>query len=294
MDFSTICVHGKKKHIDATGAVIEPIYQSATFAHPGVGESTGYDYSRLQNPTRFIIEEKLAAMEEGIDCIAFSTGMAAISCLMELFCPGDHFIVSDDLYGGTSRLFDFISKKNGLRFDCVNTSFIEEIAKCICSNTKAIFIETPTNPMMQVTDIRAVSELAKKHNCLLIVDNTFLTPYFQKPLLLGADIVVHSGTKFLCGHNDTLCGFLVIRDAEISEKIRFLSLGDLLNILNELSNSLHFIFISYLFIFCFSSMSLNLVERYIDIAVVIKHRIIGIYPFIAKTKPEIIEVIPSK
>ena len=222
MRIETLCVHGEEKKIDATGAVVEPIYQSATFAHPGVGESTGYDYSRLQNPTRQVVEEKMAVLEEAVDCIAFSTGMAAISVMMELFSIGDHLIVSDDLYGGTRRLFDFVSKKNGLTFDVVHTSYIEEIRGKINANTKAILIETPSNPMMQVTDIEAVAKLAKEHNCLLIVDNTFLTPYFQKPILLGADLVIHSGTKFLCGHNDTLCGFLVIRNQELSEKLRFL------------------------------------------------------------------------
>lgn len=223
MDFSTLCVHGKKKNIDATGAVVEAIYQSATFAHPGVGESTGYDYSRLQNPTRQVVEEKMADLENGVDCIAFSTGMAAITVMMELFQIGDHLIVSNDLYGGTRRLFDHISTKNGLTFDVVNTSYIEEIEQKINPNTKAIFIETPTNPMMQVTDIQKVSSLAKKHHCLCIVDNTFLTPYFQNPILLGADLVIHSGTKFLCGHNDTLSGFLVSGNEELAEKLRFLS-----------------------------------------------------------------------
>lgn len=222
MKIETLCVHGETKKIDATGAVVEPIYQSATFAHPGVGESTGYDYSRLQNPTRQVVEEKLAAMEEAVDCIAFSTGMAAISVMMELFSIGDHLIVSDDLYGGTRRLFDFVSSKNGIQFDVVNTSHIDRIKEKISNKTKAIFIETPSNPMMQVTDIAAVSKLAKENNCLLIVDNTFLTPYFQKPILLGADIIIHSGTKFLCGHNDTLCGFLVIGNQDLSEKLRFL------------------------------------------------------------------------
>ena len=154
--------------------------------------------------------------------MAFSTGMAAIAVLMELFCPGSHIIASDDLYGGSHRLFSHISAKNGLSFDFVDTSDISKTAELIKPETKAIFVETPTNPMMQVTDLAAVSELCKQHGLLLIVDNTFLTPYFQKPLNFGADIVVHSGTKYLGGHNDTLAGFLVVSDEALSEKLRFI------------------------------------------------------------------------
>ena len=222
MDFQTKCVHGSPDKYDTTGAVSVPIFQSATFAHPCVGQSTGYDYSRLQNPTREHLEKTVAALEGGIDAMAFSTGMAAISALMELFSPGDHLIASDDLYGGSHRLFHHISMKNGIAFDLVNTSDLPEIERRIRPETKALFVETPTNPMMQVTDIAAVSALAKKHNLLLIIDNTFLTPYYQKPLSLGADIVVHSGTKYLGGHNDTLAGFLVVNSAQLSERLRFI------------------------------------------------------------------------
>lgn len=222
MDFSTLCIHGNKEKYDNTGAVSVPIFQSATFAHPGVGESTGYDYTRQQNPTREHLEKILARMEGGVDAIAFATGMAAITAVMELFTPGDHIIASDDLYGGSYRLFHHISMKNGIRFDLVNTSDLALIEKHIRSNTKALFIETPTNPMMQVTDIEGVSKLAKKNNLTLIVDNTFLTPYFQQPIRLGADIVIHSGTKYLGGHNDTLAGFAVVNDEKISERLRFI------------------------------------------------------------------------
>lgn len=223
MDINTLCIHGNITKKDYTGAVSVPIYQSATFTHPSVGESTGYDYSRLQNPTREHLEKTIATLEGGTDAIAFSTGMAAVSALMELFSPGDHIIASNDLYGGTHRLFEHISSKNGITFDCLQTSDLELIASHIKPNTKAIYIETPSNPMMQVTDIEAVSLIAKKHNLLLLVDNTFLTPYFQKPLALGADIVMHSGTKYLCGHNDTLAGFLVIKGDVLSEKLRFIA-----------------------------------------------------------------------
>ena len=222
MDFSTLCIHGHDRKYDNTGAISVPIFQSATFAHPGVGLSTGYDYSRLQNPTREHLEMTVAKLEGGVDAMAFSSGMAAIAALMELFSPGDHIIASDDLYGGSHRLFYNISEKNGLRFSLVNTSDISQIEAHIRPETKAIFIETPTNPMMHVTDIAAVARLAKSHNLLLIVDNTFLTPYYLKPLALGADIVIHSGTKFLGGHNDTLAGFLVVADSGLSERLRFI------------------------------------------------------------------------
>ncbi len=222
MDFETLCIHGSSKKHDHTGAVSVPIYQSATFAHPGLGESTGFDYSRLQNPTREHLEITIAALENGVDAMAFSSGMAAISALMEIFSPGDHIIASDDLYGGSHRLFHHISVKNGLLFSLVNTSDISLIEKKITAATKALFIETPTNPMMQVTDIAAAVALAKRYGLLVIVDNTFLTPYYQRPLDLGADIVVHSGTKYLGGHNDTLAGFLVVSDSVLSEKLRFI------------------------------------------------------------------------
>lgn len=220
MDFQTLCIHGCKKKYDSTGALSVPIFQSATFAHPGVGESTGYDYSRSQNPTREYLEHTVAALESGTDAIAFSTGMAAVAALMELFSPGDHLIISDDLYGGTHRLFSNISVKNGITFTPVDTP--EQMRGALTPTTKAVFIETPTNPMMQVIDIKAVSRFAAEHGLILIVDNTFLTPYFQKPLALGADIVLHSGTKYLGGHNDTLAGFLVMKDAVLSEKLRFI------------------------------------------------------------------------
>lgn len=220
---ATRCIYGEKKQssLDKTGAISFPIYQTATFEHPAVGQSTGFDYSRLQNPTRENVEKIVASLEGGIDALAFSSGMAAITTLMELFHPGDHIVTDLDLYGGAIRLFDHISEKNGLTFSHI--PFHEEnVEDYINEHTKAIYLETPTNPMMNVIDIRAVSEIAKRHGLLLIVDNTFLTPYFQRPLELGADIVVHSGTKFLGGHNDTLAGFLVTGSEEISEKFRFL------------------------------------------------------------------------
>lgn len=222
MEIQTLCIHGGEDKSHGTGAISVPIYQSATFAHPGVGMSTGYDYSRLQNPTREQLEIIIRKLEHGADALAFSTGMAAITSLMELFSAPDHLIVSDDLYGGSHRLFEHISRKNGLTFTMVDTGNVEAVENSIKDETKAIYVETPTNPMMKVTDIERVSKIAKKHGLLLIVDNTFLTPYFLNPIDLGADIVIHSGTKYLGGHNDTLAGFLVAATEELSEKLRFI------------------------------------------------------------------------
>ena len=218
----TRCLHLEEEEGENNnyGALSYPIYQTATYAHPGVGQRTGYDYSRLQNPTREHLEKIVATLENGTDALALSSGMAAIALMMELFCPGDHLIVDADLYGGSIRLFHNISEKNGITFSSIDCC--QEDVECyINEHTKAVYIETPTNPMMNVTDIEALSRITKKHNLLLIVDNTFLSPYFQNPLDLGADIVVHSGTKFLGGHNDTLAGFLVTNREDISEHFRF-------------------------------------------------------------------------
>lgn len=203
------------------GAVSFPIYQTATYAHPAVGQSTGFDYSRLQNPTRAQVEKVVAQLEGGIDAFALSTGMAAISLLFEIFKPGDHLIIDSDLYGGAIRLFDHVTAKNGVEFTRANCS-TDDVESLIKPNTKAVYIETPTNPMMNVTDIEALAEITRRHGILLVVDNTFLSPYFQNPLKLGADVVIHSGTKYLAGHNDTLAGFIVTNRTDIQEKLRFL------------------------------------------------------------------------
>lgn len=219
----TKCLHLEEEEGSCNhyGAISYPIYQTATYAHPGVGKSTGYDYSRLQNPTREHLEKIVASLENGIDALAFSSGMAAITLMMELFHSGDHLIVDADLYGGSIRLFNNVSGKNGITFSSIDCHK-EDVESYINENTKAVYIETPTNPMMNVTDIEALAQITKKHKLLLIVDNTFLSPYFQNPLDLGADIVVHSGTKYLSGHNDTLAGFLITKREDISEKFRFL------------------------------------------------------------------------
>lgn len=221
-ELSTVCIHGngKRKNCDNTGSISFPIYQTATFAHPGVGQSTGYDYSRAQNPTREEVERIVKDLEHGIDALAFSTGMAAVSAFMELFRPGDHIVATDDLYGGTIRQFRLINEKNGIEVTYVDTSDLKQVKEALRENTKLIYVETPTNPMMQVTDIEAVSEIAKTNNCLLAVDNTFLTPYYQNPLDLGADVVIHSATKYLEGHNDTLGGFLITNREDISAELR--------------------------------------------------------------------------
>lgn len=220
---ATKCIYGNKAKLEGepTGSISFPIYQTATYAHPEVGKSTGFDYTRLQNPTRQQLEKVVATLEYGIDALAFSSGMAAITAMMEIFKPGDHLITDADLYGGSIRLFNNISEKNGLTFSHINCSK-DDVESYVKPETKAIYIETPTNPMMSVVDIRKMADIAKRHGLLLIVDNTFLSPYFQNPLELGADIVVHSGTKFLGGHNDTLAGFLVTNSQEISDQFRFI------------------------------------------------------------------------
>lgn len=229
LSIETKCLHLEEETEDRDekaaclhyGSISFPIYQTATYAHPGVGKSTGFDYSRLQNPTREQLEKIICQLEGGTDAFALSSGMAAITLLMELFKPGDHLIVDSDLYGGTIRLFDNVSSKNGIQFTRANCSS-DNVEALITSATKAIYVETPTNPMMNVTDIAAMAKIAHAHNLLLIVDNTFMSPYFQNPLSLGSDVVVHSGTKFLAGHNDTLAGFIITKNSEINERLRFL------------------------------------------------------------------------
>lgn len=218
----TACVHAVRDGSHTTGAVAVPIYQTATFAHPGFGQSTGYDYSRTQNPTREHVEKLLAALEGGASAAAFASGMAAVSTLMEMFGPGDEIIATDDLYGGSIRYFDEVAAKNGLVIRYTDTSDLSAVKAAITGATKALFVETPTNPMMKVTDVAGLKALIGGRGILLIVDNTFLTPYFMNPIALGADIVVHSGTKYLAGHNDTLAGFLVAAGAGTAERIHYL------------------------------------------------------------------------
>ena len=217
----TLCVHGgSHKFPDASRSLTVPIYQSAAFSHLETGHNEhGFDYTRISNPTRQHLEETVSALEGAAYTIAFTSGMAAISNVFELFAPGDKVLCSEDLYGGTVLLFNLVSKKNGVDFLFVDTTDPKAVENAMDETVKAIYIETPSNPMMNVTDIRFCSELAKKYGSLFIVDNTFLSPYFQNPIALGADIVVHSGTKFLGGHNDTISGFVCCADQAMGERL---------------------------------------------------------------------------
>lgn len=218
MDLTTQMVHAGARQDPRTGAVTVPIYQCATFQHPGLGQSTGYDYTRSGNPTRQALEESMATLERGARGLAFSSGMAALHCTLQLFGPGDHVVVTEDLYGGTYRLFRQVLN---LEYTFVDTSDLEAVAGAIRPNTKAILLESPTNPLGKTTDIAAVADIARAAGALFIVDNTFLTPYFQRPLELGADIVVHSATKYLAGHNDVVAGAVVAKDPAIGERLYF-------------------------------------------------------------------------
>ena len=205
------------------GSVSVPLFQTATYAHYGLGKSTGYDYSRLSNPTRTILEETVAALDGAKYGFAFSSGMAAETAFFDMLESGSHVICSDDIYGGSIRLFNTIVKKQGSEITFVDTSKIEEVEKAFRPNTRVIFIETPGNPLMTVTDIRKMAELAHSRGAILVVDNTFLTAYYQKPLALGADVVIQSGTKFLAGHNDTLAGFVTTNSEKIADDMTFIT-----------------------------------------------------------------------
>lgn len=220
----TRCIHGNgtgpKEH--SYGAVSVPIYQTATFSHPGIGKSTGYDYSRESNPTRTELENIISSLEGALDTVACTSGMAALTLCFELFDSGAHFICSEDIYGGSTRMFKEIGERRGMTFSYVDTSDVRAVEAAIREDTKALYIETPSNPTMLVTDLGQMHRLAKAHDLYLIVDNTFLSPYYQNPLKLGADLVVHSGTKFLGGHNDTLAGFLCTSRKDLAERIRYI------------------------------------------------------------------------
>lgn len=215
----SIAVRGYEGVDARTGSISYPLYQSATFAHPAWGQSTGYCYSRCGNPTRLELENTIALLEGGKKAMAFSSGMAAITTLLKLLRAGDHVLVSDDLYGGTYRLFSNIYTQYGLEFDYVDLTDPDVLAASFKPNTRLVFLETPTNPTMKVADVAAVGEAAHAHGAVFAVDNTFLTMYFQKPFELGADVVIYSGTKYLCGHNDVLSGFLILRDNTLLEPL---------------------------------------------------------------------------
>ena len=224
-EIDTRCIHGEgHRNSDPNCAISYPIYQTASFSHLTPGHNpNGFDYSRESNPTRAYLEETISSLENAYDTVAFASGMAAIATLFELFRPGDHIVLGEDLYGGVVRMIARISEKNGYRTEYADTTDPEALKKHVRPGTRAVYLETPTNPMMRTTDIRAAAEIAHSAGALLIVDNTFMTPYFQQPIALGADIVVHSGTKYLSGHNDTVCGFLCCKDPEIAETFRLLS-----------------------------------------------------------------------
>lgn len=220
LGFDSKVVHGALGYEPITGAVSFPIFQSATYRHKAFDLSTGYNYSRLQNPTRQELERTIAILEEGQEGFAFSSGQAANMSIFGLLKPGDHVILSDDIYGGTFRICDEIFGIAGCEFTYLDMADLDAVEKAIRPETRMLFVETPTNPMMKVAAIPPLAEIAKRHGLLLVVDNTFLTPYFQKPLTLGADIVVHSGTKYLCGHNDVIAGLVVVNDPELAAHFR--------------------------------------------------------------------------
>ena len=205
-----------------TGAVTVPIYQTATFRHPGLGQSTGYDYSRSGNPTRQALEDGIARLDRGCRGFAYASGMAAITNLLLLFQPGDHLVVTEDLYGGTYRLFEQVFQQYGLEFTYVDTTDMAAVEGAFKANTRGLFVESLTNPLLKVADIRALAALCKERGALCIVDNTFLTPYLHRSLELGADITVYSASKYLAGHNDTVAGLVVAKDPQLAERIYFL------------------------------------------------------------------------
>ena len=222
MKFNTKTIHGGQIKEKGYGAVMPPIYQTSTYSQTKPGEHKGYEYSRTHNPTRTALENSLASIENGKHGLAFSSGLSAIDAVLKLFEPGDEIISTNDLYGGSYRLFDKVFKKFGLKFIFSDLQDIEEVSCLITSKTKMIWVETPTNPMMNLIDIQSLSDICKKNNVLLAVDNTFATPYLQKPLDLGADIVMHSATKYLAGHSDVILGALIVKDDQLAEKLYFL------------------------------------------------------------------------
>jgi len=222
MGFATDAIHIGQEPDPATGAIIVPIYQTSTFVQEELGKHKGYEYARTSNPTRAALERNLAALEGGRFSFAFASGMAAINCLMSLLKSGDHVVTGHNLYGGSFRLFERVLKDFGLTFSYVNTCQLEEVERAIGRNTRMIFVETPTNPIMEITDIRAAASLAHSRGTRLAVDNTFMSPYFQRPLALGADFVVHSTTKYLNGHSDGVGGAIILNDETLAERLKFL------------------------------------------------------------------------
>lgn len=222
MKFNTKVIHGGQHHEKVTGAVMPPVFQTSTFAQVSPGQPVGeYEYSRAANPTRQALEDALASIENGARGLAFASGLAATDCLLRMFKAGDEIIAMDDLYGGTYRLFTRLYKDSGIKFHFVDMNDLDGFQKLINENTKLVWVETPTNPLMKLADIAEIAKITKKHNILFAVDNTFATPYLQKPLDLGADIVMHSATKYLGGHSDVIAGALVIKDKALGDELHF-------------------------------------------------------------------------
>ena len=222
MKFSTTAIHAGNEADESTGAVSVPIYQTSTYKQEGLGKHKGFEYARTQNPTRIALEQNLAALEGGKACFAFASGMAAINATMTLLRAGDHVIVSDNTYGGTFRLFDKVLKNFGIEFSYVDTREPQNIEDAARAETRMVFVETPTNPVMSLTDLKAVSEITRRRGIRLVVDNTFMSPYFQRPLELGADIVIHSTTKYLNGHSDSIGGAVILNDEEDIKRMAFI------------------------------------------------------------------------
>ncbi|MFU1790881.1 aminotransferase class I/II-fold pyridoxal phosphate-dependent enzyme [Mammaliicoccus sciuri] len=223
MNKKTLLIHGGKTTDAYTGAVTTPIYQTSTYEQDGIGNlRQGYEYSRTANPTRTALETLIADLEHGTNGYAFGSGMAAISAVIMLLDKGDHILINSDVYGGTYRALTKVFSRFGINFDFINTTDVSNIESSIKDTTKMLFIETPSNPLLQVTDIKVASDIAKKHDMLTVVDNTFMTPYYQNPLDLGADIVLHSATKYLGGHSDVVSGLVVTANESLGERIGFI------------------------------------------------------------------------
>ena len=215
--FSTICLHAGQEPDPSTGAIITPIYQTSTYVQEALGKHKGFEYGRTQNPTRMALERNVAAIESGKAGFAFASGMAAIGAIATMLKAGDHVVVSDNTYGGTFRLFDKVLRRYNLTFSYVDTSKLDEVERAFTSSTRLLFVETPTNPVMRITDLAAAADLAHRHDVRLVVDNTFASPYIQRPIEFGADLVVHSTTKYLNGHSDSVGGIVVaVREDDIA------------------------------------------------------------------------------
>jgi cystathionine beta-lyase/cystathionine gamma-synthase len=229
--FSTKAIHAGQPPEEVTGAIMPPVFLTSTYVQEELGKHKGYEYSRVSNPTRTALEKNIAALEGGSEGMAFGSGTAAVDALMHLLRPGDHVIVSQNVYGGTYRIAKLIWEDFGLRFDFVDTTDLQNVERVIRPQSKMLFIETPTNPTMDITDLKAAADLARRHTLMSVVDNTFATPYLQQPITFGFDVVVHSLTKYLNGHSDMLGGLVVTNNADIADRLRFLqkSVGGILS-----------------------------------------------------------------